>query len=248
MFRDTSYAPSRGSFQTPVAPPLADPDAAPTHSISINCSWLPFVRGALEQLLLQATWKTDDPATLLLAQQRAWTLIAMFDECTGSTVPFACPFDFRLHPYDGVAANDDPDLTPAAQAVYAPGFGWVEQSMTQISTGFNLTRCRFHFDLPTPVQVLSATMTYDLFKGSPVPGGFGNSIYLYSGGVPVTGHSVPAGTDPDGTGKTLTVSVGSPTTIDQIYCQINTHYDNTGADGSCAVTNLEIQGVGFPPC
>jgi len=46
------------------------------------------------QLLLQATWKTD-AAGLLLAQQRASTLISLFTECAEAQLPFSCDWAFN---------------------------------------------------------------------------------------------------------------------------------------------------------
>ena len=97
MFQDSPFAPSRGSFQTPVLPPATDPDAAPTKNFAINCSWLPFIRGALLQLVLQASWKADEPL-LTLTQERAMTLISMFQECPSALIPFLCSGDFGVSP------------------------------------------------------------------------------------------------------------------------------------------------------
>lgn len=95
MLPDSGYAHAVGSFPNPLPLPVQDPDASPNKSFTIACSWLPYVRGALQQLLLQSTWDTDDPVLLNLVQSRAFSLIAMLEECTGSPVfPFACPYDF----------------------------------------------------------------------------------------------------------------------------------------------------------
>jgi len=79
MFPNSPFAHAVGSFRTPVQPPDSEPDSGPLSSISINCDWLPFIRGALTQLLLQSTWKTDI-VSLETTQKRAWRLINMFAE------------------------------------------------------------------------------------------------------------------------------------------------------------------------
>lgn len=185
---------------------------------------------------------------LLLAQQRAWTLISMFDECASNPLPFACPFDLTLHPSFFVAAADDSSLSPLDQAVWAPGFGWVEQDCFQASSGFNLTVCHIIGTLPAPILATSVQMTYNLTKGSPAPSGFNNGVAAFSGGV-LQGYSqIDGGLDPDGVGKLRGFTFGTPTLIDEVHIQLYTHYYPTGTDGSCAVTALEIEGVGFPPC
>lgn len=102
MFTDARYAPSVGSFRRPVPLITDEPDATPTVSVSIACSWLPYIRGSLQQLLLEATWATDDPAALLIQQQRVFKLIDLFQECSTTVLPFACPFDFSTGGNGGV--------------------------------------------------------------------------------------------------------------------------------------------------
>jgi hypothetical protein len=77
------YPRSVGSFQRPVAPPDADPDDGAIMTVCFNAAWLPFILGALQQLTLQATWE-GDAATILLAQDRAQLLLAMFGSGGGS--------------------------------------------------------------------------------------------------------------------------------------------------------------------
>jgi hypothetical protein len=62
-----------------VQPPDSEPDDGPLSSISINCDWLPLIRGALTQLLMQSTWKTDI-VSFETTQKRVMRLINMFAE------------------------------------------------------------------------------------------------------------------------------------------------------------------------
>lgn len=121
MFPDEEFAPSVGSFPSPVAPPTVDPDASPGKTVTIACQWLPFVRGALQQLLLQATWDTD-AAGLALVQGRVFNLIDLFQECSSNEYPFACPADFTY-------AQGLPDWSALTQcgipfANWIPTLGW----------------------------------------------------------------------------------------------------------------------------
>lgn len=61
------------SFMSPVTPPDVDPDAEPLIQPAFSAAWLPYVLGALDQLLLYASWDADDDAKLL-AVSRAATL------------------------------------------------------------------------------------------------------------------------------------------------------------------------------
>jgi len=80
MFPDEEFAPAVPSFPVPVPLPTTDPDADPSFSICINEQWIPYVLGAMQQLVLQATWDTQDTDELNLVQSRAMKLIAMFSE------------------------------------------------------------------------------------------------------------------------------------------------------------------------
>lgn len=120
------------SFPRPLPLPVADPDASPARLISVNCGWLPYIRGALMQLTQQYTWPQDDPAAVLLAQQRAMTLIALFDECAGENLPFACFWDFTGMETNGFTLRGGYSAEGYSEdtlGTVAPG-GW---SDTQIS-------------------------------------------------------------------------------------------------------------------
>jgi len=82
VFPNSAYAHPAGSFTVPMTPPGVDPLDDPQTSVSFNCAWLPFVRGALTQLLLQSTWDTD-LAGLGVVQSQVWRLINQFQDCGG---------------------------------------------------------------------------------------------------------------------------------------------------------------------
>lgn len=78
MFPNSPYAHPVGSFRVPVDPPTTEPDGSPLVTVRINSSWLPYIRGALQQLLLQSTWNADETA-LELVQERVYRLFRAFD-------------------------------------------------------------------------------------------------------------------------------------------------------------------------
>jgi hypothetical protein len=80
MWRDIISPGSIGSFQLPVPLPTSDPNAGDQVCVQFGAAWLPLVRGALQQLMLSSTWDTSDPDDLLLALQRAASLIDLFSD------------------------------------------------------------------------------------------------------------------------------------------------------------------------
>ena len=93
MYPPTDFPRAIGSFPFPIPVPTADPDAGTQWCVMFNEDYLPAVLGALFQLTLQATWETTDPAVNLLAQNRAMSLISLFQvgaECMTSLMFGTC--------------------------------------------------------------------------------------------------------------------------------------------------------------
>lgn len=82
MFPDSDFAVPVGSFIAPVPRPLSDPDAGELVYIGVNCEWIPYIAGALQQLLLQSTWQYDTTDELNQVQGRAFNLISLFNCAT----------------------------------------------------------------------------------------------------------------------------------------------------------------------
>lgn len=132
MWPDSPFASPRGSFQRPVLPPGAAPDVAPTKTVTVACAWLPFIRGALQQLLLEATWQPTTTPGLLQVQEWVFQLIDIFDECPTGDLPLACNYGFAES--DGGFNNvtftfTEPDScmpvgTVYPSAVFVLGSGW----------------------------------------------------------------------------------------------------------------------------
>jgi len=78
MWPNSDFPRPVGSFQHPVPVVGVDPDAAPLVFVSFNERWLPYIVGALKQLVLQSTWATDDPYTWGIEQFRAMNLLSYF--------------------------------------------------------------------------------------------------------------------------------------------------------------------------
>lgn len=72
------------SFPEPLVPPMVDPDALPTVQVCVNEQWVPYIIGALLQLVQPVIWDVADVATLQLTIERATDLMALFangDRC-----------------------------------------------------------------------------------------------------------------------------------------------------------------------
>lgn len=78
MWPDSPFAHPIGSFKHPVPLVAVDPDDNPDVTVCFRREWLPYIIGALQQLLLQSTWKTSDPNALNRAQGQAQLLVSMF--------------------------------------------------------------------------------------------------------------------------------------------------------------------------
>jgi len=185
LYRDEPWAPARGSFGTPVLPPTVDPDASPTKAFTISCQWLPFIRGALLQLVLQATWKTDDPAVRLLAQQRAMLLIAMFDECTSLQVPFACEGDVRLNqnPYGTFGVG--------AEGQWVMGSGYGSTCCTLNISNHHYAALILHINFTNPVTISNVHLEYDYAQGeNGDPSDYGLDVYDNGGGSGLIGSPI----------------------------------------------------------
>lgn len=247
MWADSDYAPSRGSFLRPVAPPVVDPTTAPTITITISCAWLPFIRGALQQLLLQATWQGDAP-TLLEAQQRAFNLIDLFQECATVDFPFACSYEIEVDGAGWECQVRPPSSTPSCASVLVPGSGFVNVDVTDTGTPgrtYGIAECELSF---TPTLLTEVVMGYDLIKGNfDVDDGNQTLIVIRLAGVNVAVQSVHSAADPDGSGKAFGW-VGSLMADNVIFLvQCSNRISGTMA-GSAIIRTAELNGVGPTPC
>jgi len=243
MWPDSPFAPSRGSFVRPVPLPTTEPGDSPTFSLSINCQWLPFIRGGLQQLLLQETWATNDPAALLQVQQRVFNLIDLFGECSSLTIPFACSGDLRTNasPYGTFATGFCGHWTPLI------GYDSDEcnsGSNTYQGIGIDLT-------FSTPVVLSSVSIHYDLFMGG-FAGCSGPEVIEHI--VDVTNSSVlqtkTNAVLTNGGGQTLVRSgLTAPTSHINVELDADIHCGGGSTSGNCQITGIDITGSSVtPPC
>jgi len=143
------------SFEFPVTPPGSQPFDDPRFQVCINQDWLPFIAGALKQLLLQSTWIVADDAALLDVQGRVFDLISAFgqvDEGCGVIVPsVACMSGSFLDLDFGFEQAISPDCVPT----YTAGTGW--QSCFAFGVGDVMELLRI-FTASTFIRSFSATI------------------------------------------------------------------------------------------
>jgi hypothetical protein len=137
-------------------------------------------------LTMQYTYPVgDDPATLL-AQQRAMTLISMFEECSSPIPPIACSYDLRSSSAGWVI---DPSFN---FGLYVGGLGFEGTFVSSISERALVVR----HDFPHPATATFISIQYDCdTDGS----GANNSVVIFiddgSGPMPVHASTVLAGTN-----------------------------------------------------
>lgn len=246
MYPDVDYASSRGSFERPVVPPTSDPTDSPTISVPINCQWLPYIRGALQQLLLQATWSTDS-AGLLLAQERVFKLIDLFQECSPAVLPFACPYDFSVGD-GGWSILIDPSFTPATMGFYVAASEFQGSHVVNNATTSPWGILGIEKSLGGTFNCTSMDMTFDLTKGT-FSGSTNGFVAGFLAGALKFVQYMDCSARPDGNGQHLVWS-GASTPVDFLQCYIVSEVYPAGAGipGFCAISNVELTGIGTPPC
>jgi len=243
MWLDQPYAQGRGSFLRPVVPPQVDPDASPTITVTLSCQWLPYVRGALKQLLLQATWQ-GTPADILLAQQRAFNLIDLFQECSSSVIPFACVGHLNT--------NSNPFGTFSIGCVgqYVPFIGY--DATCGACGGSNYVGVDVRIDLGAAYDIDQVSFGYDMNRdlsnypagyyavfAQALPGGSFIGTPLYTGGVV------------DGSGQSYDSGIVSPinTQIVRLFAACAVGGSCPGMGGSAAIFATTVTGSGITtPC
>src|SRR5947208_803476 len=117
MFPDSPFAVPRGSYQRPVPLVLVDPCSEPTVTVKINREWIPYMLGALKQLVLQATWDTNDPDALWLVQQRAMLLLSCVAQTLDGPNDDNCcevwPLASEIIDWAPINPYTEPDTVPA---------------------------------------------------------------------------------------------------------------------------------------
>lgn len=96
----SAFAVPISSFVSPVTFPSSLPGDDPLIQVCVNADWLPYIAGALQQLLLQTTFEYVDDATVIAQQGIVLDIIRMFNAATapecGSDMEFRQSDDCTL--------------------------------------------------------------------------------------------------------------------------------------------------------
>jgi len=233
VFPDNPYSPPRGSFTTPVPPPLVDANAEPGISLFINCDWLPYVRGALQQLLLQSTWKVDTPAQLLLAQQRAATLISLLGDC--ESPPYACFQSFlQLSEPTGYTIRTDEGGDTGHLGQFLAFLGYTATRNYVSGEGTTYTGIYLYRDFSPAVHLSAFDLSFGLTKGGGTLANT-NGVLLSYGGSVYASFAEDWKSYPDGANNHL-VGSQAPTLTDRIYMQMLCQKEAGNVSGSGQLT------------
>lgn len=190
MFPETGSKVLYPSFNSPLPIPVQPPDGGPTVAVTLSCSWLPYIRGALAQLTQPYSWDRSDLAAALQAQDWAMTLIAMFVECVDALPPVSCGYDFTVsqegwivHPTYGVGT-------------YVAGVGFVGT----FNGSNNVSQLITLRSLSGSIQLTSFDIDYDGGTGGAGADNIINLFYDTGGGLVNLAHGpLQAGANTFGT-------------------------------------------------
>lgn len=247
MWPDSPFAAPRSSYVNPVPVPSQGPDAFPKLTVQVACSWLPYIRGALKQLLLQTTWDTTDPSVLAIVQQQAFDLIDLFPECNSGPA-FSCPYDFTgsgAGP-NGWTNTDDTPMSPNTQGVFTSGLGWSNTESVYPPDASNVQGVDITLHFPSAVTIINAEYVFYLVKGTFNSGDWQNGIILYNGGSAVATNLVESESDPDGSAIVRGVTPGTYTVTDIRVVMRCASSTSPLTGGGCAIQqiNYDVQGGG----
>jgi len=249
VFPDSAYAEATGTFKRPVLPPGVDPNASPTKTVSISCTWLPYIRGALQQLLLQSTWDAADEADLILTQDRAMTLISMLTECSSVELPFACPFDFSTG-QDGwdLMSNLCPPWGRVGGAYDAINHWWTFSD--DALGGGCLISCDIGFNFASPARLTHVDVTYDMQTGPVSVDGPATGIILRDNctGTTLASALTPVSSQPNGSNLVYSWD-GDVSSVGQVRFVGVASWTTCGVEnGVVHVKAANIRGIGAHSC
>jgi hypothetical protein len=144
--------------------------------------------------LLQTTWQTDDPAEILLAQQRAFNLIDLFQECgaPGPGTPFACAGDL------GASSAPYGTWTLGCMGTYLSGTGYAGDNGS--CSGHNYLGIFLDIVFANAINIDNLHLVYDMTPGFCDDPGDVSGVHVVDVtnsadmGTPIHVCAVPSGT------------------------------------------------------
>jgi len=142
------YAHPVPSFRSPIEPPSGDPDGgdAPVGNVCWNPEYTPYLLGAMSQLLLESTWKTDvQDVDITIGQMLNFQ--RLFGNATpcGVGASHTVTFDFAVDAGGWVHDTDE--------GTYITDVGW-RTTFHDFVSGVWTCRLRLRYDFGSPKFVL----------------------------------------------------------------------------------------------
>lgn len=196
-----------------------------------------------------AVWRTDNAAspspistkgadvTGIFSLVRATSVFHSIMALNPDNASTIVPFDFTTT-NGGFINTVDGTATPTTDGVWTNGTGWVATAYV-IASGHTVVAVDIDLAFMSPVIIEGGKMTYNITKGTFSGTGINNAIILTLSGGGSTIFAVESSTDPDGTGKTLSITPGSYS-VSNIHLQIRvSDWIGSGSNGSGVITAFE---------
>lgn len=183
-----------GSFVESVVPPTTDPSDEPLVCVSFNASWLPYVLGALSQLMNPASWETPDDNALQTTLSAATELLFMVGQggnCVTYELRFtaACGLEFSTD--GGTTWTGVTDWTTYFDECVAPHLRQTSGGILQYSIDGGATWINVPGSTPPQFQLTSGCgLQYSIDGGTTwidIPGWIANFAQCVQTNAPPTG-------------------------------------------------------------
>jgi len=245
--RPIQYRGAYIGFPNPMPTITTDPTATSDWGLCLSDDWRPAVIGALKVLCRPETWvgtEADIEASMLGGQK---ILQAIVDGCSGSGVPFSCPFDLSAGPGDW-SIHLDATHTPDNEGVWQSGTGFKAETTVQSGTSLIYRVLSVSYTYAAPIVVTSVDAFYSFVLGNIGGPGFGNNLALDLSGslVAFTGFD-PFG-HADEVNQHFHINLPGGAAIDRIRFQGVSNYSNIAVGvGTVELYSVDVEGLGTPP-
>jgi len=145
----SDYPQSEEMYPESVDPPLVNPvNTANPATFDIDCSWYPYIVGALKSLRQQGTWRTSSDLELISVLDYVDALLehmstVILATCSEIFLPFACYYDFEA------SSGGWEVITPPSNGVWSSELGWGGTFQDSES----VQDCYIKKEFPTPITL-----------------------------------------------------------------------------------------------
>jgi len=175
----SDYPQSEAMYPESVDPPLVTPvNSANPATFNIDCSWYPYIVGALKSLRQQGTWRTSSDLELISVLDYVDTLLehmstVILATCSEILLPFACYYDFEA------SSSGWEVIPPFDVGVWSSELGWGGT----FGDVHSQQDCYIKHDFPAPITLTH--IDYSITSGL---GGMGPNQGTYAVAVRSAGN------------------------------------------------------------